>query len=234
MSIWLLGLDLGQSNDYTALVIVEARGTMRTATWEGEMFGFPKPEQLTVEMLPISGLDVRHIERFPLHTPYQEIALKVGDRMRAIPMPRSLIIDRTGVGVGIAEMLGYLQPIGATITAGGNATMTGPNLVNVPKRDLVAGLQVALQNRTLHIAKKLPNATLLQNELTNFRAKVSAGGHDTYESWREADHDDLVLAAALAVWWATECFRLRAAQVQEFRNQRRVEQLMRQSRISLF
>jgi hypothetical protein len=25
--------------------------------------------------------------------------------------------------------------------------------------------------------------------------------HDSYEHWREGDHDDLVLAAALACWW---------------------------------
>lgn len=229
----MLGLDLGQSNDYTALVIIEARGTMRTVTWEGEMFGFPKPEQLSFETLPVSGLDVRHIERFRLGTTYQEIALKIGQRMRGIPTPRSLIVDRTGVGVGVAEMMSHLNPIGATITAGGHATITSPNLVSVPKRDLVAGLQVALQNGILRIAKKLPNASLLTNELTTFRAKVTAAGRDTYESWREADHDDLVLAAALSVWWAAECFRFRAAQVQEFLNQRRVEQLMRQSRISL-
>lgn len=27
-------------------------------------------------------------------------------------------------------------------------------------------------------------------------------GHDSYEAWREGDHDDLVLAAALAAWKA--------------------------------
>jgi hypothetical protein len=26
--------------------------------------------------------------------------------------------------------------------------------------------------------------------------------HNSYEHWREADHDDLVLATALAWWWA--------------------------------
>jgi hypothetical protein len=27
-----------------------------------------------------------------------------------------------------------------------------------------------------------------------------ATGHDSYEAWREGDHDDLVLAVALACW----------------------------------
>jgi hypothetical protein len=27
-------------------------------------------------------------------------------------------------------------------------------------------------------------------------------GHDSYGQWREGQHDDLVLAVALATWWA--------------------------------
>jgi hypothetical protein len=27
-------------------------------------------------------------------------------------------------------------------------------------------------------------------------------GHDSYGQWREGQHDDLVLAVALAAWWA--------------------------------
>jgi hypothetical protein len=27
-------------------------------------------------------------------------------------------------------------------------------------------------------------------------------GNETFESWRERDHDDLVFAVALACWWA--------------------------------
>jgi hypothetical protein len=43
----------------------------------------------------------------------------------------------------------------------------------------------------------------LRAELLNFRVKINlASGHDSYEAWREGDHDDLVLAAAMAVWSA--------------------------------
>ena len=31
--------------------------------------------------------------------------------------------------------------------------------------------------------------------------KITLAGNDTYEAWRESDHDDLVLAAALATWF---------------------------------
>ena len=42
-----------------------------------------------------------------------------------------------------------------------------------------------------------------QGELLNFRRKIDLRtAHDSYEHWRESDHDDLVLATALACWSA--------------------------------
>ncbi len=78
-------------------------------------------------------------------------------------------------------------------------TRQGFNL-RVPKRDLVSSVAVLLQTGRLRIPRNLPNADVLERELVRFRAKISLSGHDTYEAWREADHDDLVLAVALACW----------------------------------
>jgi hypothetical protein len=45
---------------------------------------------------------------------------------------------------------------------------------------------------------------VLRQELLNFRRKINLKtAHDSYEHWREGDHDDLVLAAGLACWWIT-------------------------------
>jgi hypothetical protein len=70
----------------------------------------------------------------------------------------------------------------------------------VPKRDLIAAPQVLLQSRALKIAAELPEAETLVAELQNFRYEITRSGNDTYAAWREGDHDDLVLAVALAVW----------------------------------
>jgi hypothetical protein len=48
----------------------------------------------------------------------------------------------------------------------------------------------------------LPEAAVLVRELATFSAKLSRAGSETYEAWREQDHDDLVLAVALAAWAA--------------------------------
>jgi hypothetical protein len=59
-----------------------------------------------------------------------------------------------------------------------------------------------LQNERLKIAKELELAPILKKELLNFRVKVDPKtAHDSYEHWREGDHDDLVLATALACWY---------------------------------
>jgi hypothetical protein len=59
---------------------------------------------------------------------------------------------------------------------------------------LVSALQVVLQSGRLKIARGLPEAETLVNELLNFKSKISAAGHDSYEAWRESVHDDLVLS----------------------------------------
>jgi hypothetical protein len=58
-----------------------------------------------------------------------------------------------------------------------------------------------LEGRRLLIPPTLRLAAVLAQELRAFRVKVTAAGNETFESWREPDHDDLVLAVALAVWW---------------------------------
>ncbi len=59
-----------------------------------------------------------------------------------------------------------------------------------------------MQSERLKIAKRLPEAGTLRQELQNFRVKIDPKtAHDSYSHWREAEHDDLVLATALACWF---------------------------------
>lgn len=67
---------------------------------------------------------------------------------------------------------------------------------------LVSNLQVLLGNGTLLFADGLEMKNLLIAEITNFKVKLTTKGHDTYEAWREGDHDDLVFSLALTCWAA--------------------------------
>ena len=95
---------------------------------------------------------------------------------------------------------GGMSPTGVTITGGNTPTHEGANWL-VPKRDLVSTMQVLLQSRRLMVAEELPEAPLLVKELLDFQVKITMAAHDIYGAWREGQHDDLVLATALAVWF---------------------------------
>ena len=129
-----------------------------------------------------------------------------------------LAADATGVGRGVVDILheaiyeladddtrgsqiDTIQPAYITITGGSAVTKSPMGLLNVPKRELVTTPLILFQDRRLHISEALEYQDLLQKELLNFKVKINiATGHDSYEAWREGEHDDLVLALSLACW----------------------------------
>jgi hypothetical protein len=66
---------------------------------------------------------------------------------------------------------------------------------------LVTTVQALLHDGRLLIQKDLPDAPALRAELEDFRATVTDSGRWTFGA-RSGQHDDLVLALALAVWRA--------------------------------
>jgi hypothetical protein len=86
---------------------------------------------------------------------------------------------------------------------GGDTVTRAPYVYRVPKRDLVGTVSVLLENQTLRIGNAGPFARPLMEELLRFRVRIDpVTSHDSYSAWREGgDHDDLVLAASIALWW---------------------------------
>jgi hypothetical protein len=158
-----------------------------------------------------SPLFVRHLMRYPLGTKYAEIVTSVRGLLSREPFRRRihhthLLADKTVVGAAVIDSFYEkgVYPIGVTIHGGSTVTeeFGGAGGFRVPKRDLVASVQTLLQNGRLKIAPEMELAPILKSELLNFRVKIEpATAHDSYEHWREADHDDLVLAVALACWY---------------------------------
>jgi phage FluMu gp28-like protein len=192
-----VGVDLGQASDYTAIAVaerVEDLGAKETVKGGDEY-----------------QLHIRHLERFR-DVRYPEVSERVKRLLLAPPLQKNskLVVDATGVGAAVVDMLrgsaggsAGLNFDAVVITGGDTQSMAGHGNYRVPKRDLVGGLQVLLQSGRLKIASSLEHAETLRAELLNFRVKINLQtGHDSYEAWREGDHDDLVLAAALAVWSA--------------------------------
>lgn len=95
----------------------------------------------------------------------------------------------------------HLHTCWITITGGDSGTKAEGGGVRVPKRDLASAPLVLMQNKQLKIAEGLQLAPVLKRELLSFKVKINiATGHDSYEAWREGEHDDLVLAVVIACW----------------------------------
>ena len=87
----------------------------------------------------------------------------------------------------------------AILTAGHQESLTD-GYHHVPKRDLITGLRVLLEQEALQIAARLEHGPTLVAELAEMRMKVTTAGNEQYGAWREGTHDDLVLAVSLACW----------------------------------
>lgn len=214
---YIVGVDLGQARDYTAICVLEYtdRQTGRSRQRRVGNWATGGASDLVPETEHV--YQVRHLERLPLGTPYPEQAERVAaviNRVKALqreqhvwpqPEPKAprLVADQTGVGRPVVDMLRALDLRGlyaVTIHGGDGVSRTGREY-RIPKRELVSVLQVLLQTDRLSVAKALPEADTLVREMLAFKVKISDKGHDSYgNDWRENDHDDLVLAVALAAW----------------------------------
>lgn len=180
------GLDLGQTHDSTALAVLEHQLT---------------PGQPIV-------YHIRHLQRWPLGTAYPVIVDDVAALHSQAPLAdASIVVDGTGAGRPVVDLFrralwSRLKPV--TITAGHQVTQDEAGYWHVPKRTLVAIVQTLLQTKRLRWAAGLREAKTLERELRTFRIKVTAAANDTYGAWREGEHDDLILAVALAAWYAEQ------------------------------
>jgi hypothetical protein len=195
-----VGLDLGQSQDFTAIAVLERAELV--GEWDPVMYAWRK----TV------ALRLRHLERIPLGTPYTEVV----DRVVAVTRSGELagrchlIADATGVGRPVMDMLrraelgsSRLWPVEIT---SGTLERYADGHYRVPKRDLIVGLQLLLQRRELQIAKGMKFGPVLAREMAEMRVKITPSGNEQYGAWRDGEHDDLVLAVALACWGARKAW----------------------------
>jgi hypothetical protein len=181
----ILGLDLGQASDFSALAGIQAsrQDEKNRAVWA----------------LPL-------LKRWTLGTPYPAIVQDMRDICAKLDKP-VLVVDSTGCGQPVVDFfreanLPVAELIAVTITGGHEANRAAYDRWNVPKKDLVGAAQSCLQTYRIKAAKALREFETLKKELANFKVKINvASATESFEAWRERDHDDLVLAVALALWW---------------------------------
>ena len=187
------GLDLGKKRDFTAVAVLE-RSIERRA---------PSPGSSSYR--DVAFYTLRQLDRVRQES-YEDVADKVAQLLRLRIMRGAVLaVDETGVGSAVTDMLRVrsLSPRAVTITGGDRVAKDGYDY-RIPKRDLVTTVNVLLESKRLRIPTALPLARTLADELHNFKVTISPLGHDSYGAggeWREGQHDDLVLAVALAAWF---------------------------------
>jgi hypothetical protein len=201
MADLLIGLDLGKTSDFTALVVVK-RSLARDAA--GSIVRDARG-------LPAYTFSCNHINRFELGTPYTTIVAEVSDLVRRseFVVPPVLAVDATGVGSAVVDLFLdarlHARVVPVTITGGSAEARwdrwckTGVRGFWVPKTELVSAIHAGLGTRRLGISGRIEHAVTLQRELIDFQVRVTAAAHETFSA-REGMHDDLVLALAIAVW----------------------------------
>jgi hypothetical protein len=212
----IVGVDLGQQRDFTAITVIE-RGYVSAGKLYNAHYWY-KGREIYAAREPVKlEYHVRHLERPALGTSYVDVVERIILLLKSLAELDDelvLTVDMTGVGRPVADMLKrrleewleqdrsiYLNTAWITITGGDSVTKAEGGGLRVPKRDLASAPLVLMQNGQLKIAEGLALAPVLKKELLNFKVKINiATGHDSYEAWREGDHDDLVLAVAMACW----------------------------------
>ncbi len=187
---FFIGVDLGQMRDYSAVTILQQDFKYKNIHTK----------------IPI--YNVRHLERIKLGTSYPKIVYRLEMLLQKPEIHHAqkvVLIDQTGVGQAVVDMMrqsDIKNVIGINIT-GGSSVNEIEGGFNVPKKELVAALQVLIQSERIKIVKGLEFAEVLKQEILNFKVKLDEKtGHESFEAWREQEHDDLVLSTAIACWYA--------------------------------
>jgi hypothetical protein len=183
-STYTVGLDLGQRQDPSALIVIE-----RVADATGEAVAY----------------HCRGLERWHLGTPYPEVIARTRHIMDTPQLRESpLVIDQTGVGVAVVDMFRLVLDrviVPVNITGGKQCSRLPNGDWSVPKFDLVAVIQSLMGRRLLRFPRGHRLAKVLVDELRNFKVKVTAAANETFMG-REGANDDMVLSLAVAAWYA--------------------------------
>ncbi len=116
-----------------------------------------------------------------------------------------LVVDATGVGMPVVDMLRAAQPgcplAPVWITGGQSAHFDG-KVWHVPKLELLAGMQALLETKRLRILRGMRESGTLVRELMHVQSARRPSGALKIGAQGAEEHDDLTLAVALAVWAA--------------------------------
>ncbi|MGZ4848160.1 MAG: hypothetical protein ACXV5N_10245 [Halobacteriota archaeon] len=190
---YCIGVDLGLRRDHTAIAVVEAP------------YGRPNDERTYL---------AKFLTRLEHGLRYVDVAQKVGwldeqltadARQKGLRCCATYILDATGVGEGVSEIITAAMPkadIHKCYLTGGINWVEDLDLIKLPKTQMVSTLVALFDSERIKLPKASKESETMVEELLNYEIHVSEEGRDQYGAFKVGTHDDLVTALGLACWYA--------------------------------
>ena len=189
-----VGLDLGKRQDHTALAVLELR-------WQ-----YGEKNYATNKVAEHPTLLLRYAARLALDTETTKIPRFVRDTLQRFApntadptRTDTLLIDATGNGHTVVELIRKDQIrariIPICLTGGHKANFLKDGYQSLPRTDMVNSLKMLFELGHLELDQDAPGFHDVERELVQFQP-----------SGDQQEHDDLVMAIAMAAWQAIkEC-----------------------------
>lgn len=129
-----------------------------------------------------------------MRLPHADFTDQIGSIMPMLRKAKAIAVDRGGVGDAVIELLPRILKVIPVLITGGGSVVKRNGLVSVGKRPLI---ELILRSG-VSVAEDAPGREDLKAEMAAFALKAGAKGHLKMEA-RAGAHDDLVIAAGLAV-----------------------------------
>lgn len=199
--MYIIGADIGRAQDFTAVAVLqvvelEHKSSRQEHNRHGG-FSFSWESRSEYHLRALDRLDIGTHYRAIIER-LRDIGEKTGDDALYY------VLDISGVGKPVFDLAraeihkGRID--GMLITTGTEDSYDSQkHLYQVAKVNLISALQIAFTSGYLKAAEGLPLLESLVHELQSFRFQAKQAGEVGMVSWREAPHDDLIFALAIAL-----------------------------------
>ncbi len=197
MNEWIISTDIAKAYDRTTIGVFQKRNEYRE---DGRSVSYLLWRDLKMEeQMPYMELG-RYMCRLDLNT--------------ELHGNNDLVVDSTGVGEAVCDIFEEmgLNPERIIFTGGEKARVrtsssTGfgsfapRRTLNVPKNELIDTLKLAVEQRRLRIAPGITFEQDIKKQFSHFIEMETRTKKTTYGNDNPEVHDDIVISAAMAVWY---------------------------------
>lgn len=209
-----VSVDPGQANDFTAILTGETYAAAERTYQHDTQTVFIGETHIRHLDRTIYSFRIISAHRCTLGTSYPIVCEQIRSIVAEV-QDCDLIVDHTGVGRGVVDILRGkgLRPFSITITHGQQWTQKNRE-INCAKLELIGCLVTAAQEGRLQFAADIPLRDVIAEEIAKLTARRTATNELTFEA-SGGVHDDLVMSLACGVWQQTN--RRRDATVEPLR-----------------